>query len=278
MTWYRIAGQDIYFPISLQEVESFKHPTPMPAPVLQSLAPPHALISRTQGWVGGEMRDVQTWSAISGKVIKVSGVGDFHIDHDHILRMSQSTELDHPWTDLECEAALGAALVLSLSMHETWCLHASATQFKGQVTAFVGESGQGKSTLADALARAGWQLVTDDILPVARSQAEVQAWPRFPQLKLTVQPGLSLAEQMPLHRVCVLTQAEHPQLRLLSAGEALQVLLGHTAGARLFEPSLLARHMAFCAWAVTKLQVYELAYPRTWEALPEVKELLEDLC
>ena len=108
--------------------------------------------------------------------------------------------------------------------------------------------------------------------------AGVQARPHFPQLKLNVQPGASLAEQLPLSRICVLAQADVPEISRLPSGEALRALLRHTAGTRLFDPPVLAKHMAFCAWAAAQVPGFSLAYPRRWESLPKVKELLENPC
>lgn len=276
MYCYRPAGQELHFPGPFPELEGFASLGSAPAPAAPAVPAPGALTSRTQGWVAGELRDVEAWSASPGVQLKVSGVGDFHVTPQGIQRLGGTA--DRPLTGLERETILGPALVLALAFHETWCLHASAALFDGQVTAFLGESGQGKSTLAAHLSEADWRLVADDILPVARDQAGVQAWPHFPQLKLKVQPGASLAERLPLSRICVLAQADVPEISRLSSGEALQALLRHTAGTRLFDPPLLAKHMAFCAWAAARVPVFSLAYPRRWESLPKVKELLENPC
>lgn len=270
--WYRPAGQELHFPAPFPELEIFGPPVPAPDPVTGSFPSAPALTARAHGWVAGHMRDVEVGYAPEGAWLKVGGVGDFQVTPQGIRCA------DEVRTDVERETVLGPALVLALALRGTWCLHASAARFDGQVTAFVGESGQGKSTLAAYLADGGWQLVADDILPVSRDQAGVQLWPRFPQLKLEVQPGVALAESLPLDRVCVLERAEVPTLRRLSSGEALQAWLRHTAGTRLFEPSLLARHMAFCAGAAAQIPVFSLAYPRRWEALPGLRELLEAAC
>jgi hypothetical protein len=267
MESYRLAGQDFYFPDPLPSLAPFESRGAAPASASRTISLPQALISRAQGWINGEQRIVETWSAPPGILLKVSGAGELYI-----------TPAGDILPGLDCETMAGPALVLALALRGTWSLHASAALFHDQVTAFVGESGQGKSTLAAHLSRADWRLVADDILPVRREQAQVQAWPRFPQLKLTVQPGLSLAEQLPLSRVCVLAQADAPELQQLSRGQALQALIAHTAGARLFDPSLLAKHLAFCSWAAARVPVYRLAYPRDWDSLPAVRKLLESIC
>lgn len=272
---YRPAGQDLLFPAPCPELDVFGNPGPVPdsAPVSVPAAPAHT--ARVRGWVGGQLRNVEVDYAPTGAWLKVGGVDGFQVTPQGILCADGA---GNGWTDLEREILLGPALVLALAMRGTWCLHASAALFEGQVTVFVGESGQGKSTLAAHLAAGGHPLVADDILPVARNQAGLQAWPRFPQLKLQVQPGAVLSEALPLGRVCVLERAEAPALCRLPSGEAVQAWLRHTAGTRLFDPSLLAQHLAFCAQAAAQVPVFSLAYPRKWEALPRVRELLEAAC
>jgi hypothetical protein len=57
-----------------------------------------------------------------------------------------------------------AAYVLSISGNLV--LHASAVEVYGGALAFIGYSGQGKTTLAALFCAAGYPLVTDDVLPV----------------------------------------------------------------------------------------------------------------
>jgi hypothetical protein len=280
---YRIAGQDFYFPCPIPELESFERKDGVvdeSAPFVPPSFLGNELISRTQGWVGGEQRNVETWSAPPGVLLKVSGAGDFYIAPagDAILPVN-----DWPIANLDRETLVGPAIVLALAMRGTWSLHASAGMFGGLVTVFLGESGLGKSTLAAYLSRKWerkWRLVADDILPVTASSSSVEAWPHFPQLKMSAesQPGPGLPEHMPVSRICLLTNAGQgisPELKLLSRSHALTVLLSHTAGARLFDPRLLAGHLAFAAEVARQVSVYELSYQRRWDVLAEVKELLE---
>lgn len=52
-------------------------------------------------------------------------------------------------------------------------LHASAVRFKGQILLFLGETGQGKSTIAMALQQHGCRLVTDDCVRLDFSEEHV---------------------------------------------------------------------------------------------------------
>lgn len=60
----------------------------------------------------------------------------------------------------------GTATAFLLALRGTTVLHASAVAVDGVVLAFVGQSGQGKSTLAAMLCADGAALVTDDVLAI----------------------------------------------------------------------------------------------------------------
>ncbi|MBN2117202.1 MAG: hypothetical protein JW730_11555 [Anaerolineales bacterium] len=253
---------------------------PLPAPL--------TLSCRTAGWIGGAERQVEIWSVPPGVLMRVSGGSDFYIASlgETIMRVPQmrgDNEPDPALSELDHEILLGPALVLALALRGVWSLHASAARFAGNVFVFLGESGQGKSTLAAYLsASPNWRLVADDILPVKMDPDGVKVLPHFPQLKLPVdaQPGAGLPEHLPLHKLCVLMPARTdamPQLHLLTNVSAAQSLLRHTAGTRLFTPELLGKHLSFCSLAAGQIPVYRLDYPHRKEMLPRVKELLEGL-
>lgn len=252
--------------------------------------------SSTMGWVGGENRKVETWLVPSGILLRVEGGSDFCISQDgqNIITAGNfrkgdddrvDNEPDSTLTALDREILLGPALVLALAMCGTWCLHGSAAVFGEGVFTFLGESGQGKSTLATYLSQnTGWQLMADDILPVTDSPRGLTAWPHFPQLKLPMdtQPAVSLPEQLPLDIIFELIPTTNPDVlpdaQLLSPEKAVKVLLSHTAGSRLFGEKILKEHLAFCARAVGNIPIYQLTYPHSRDALPRIREVLESLC
>jgi len=294
MACYRPAGQDFYFACPVPELAPFEISGSQPATEAPPVAPA-VLLSRTVGWVGGEQREVESWFAPPGTLLKVAGGSSFYIAPSGraIVRVEGTKEtapgdsgLPAQLTALDREILVGPALVLALALRGVWCLHASAVIWRGHSIAFLGESGQGKSTLAACLADAGrpdWRLVADDILPVTDSKAGVDSWPHFPQLKLSMQaqPGPGLPEHIPLDRICVLAHAgkdENPDLLSLASGQAVEMLLRHTAGTRLFDPALLGNHLAFCGRVARQIPFYRLVYPHRKEALAKVQELLESLC
>jgi hypothetical protein len=282
MPVYCIAGQEIYFSSPVAGLEPYAVSGIQGEGVTFSQNSSFTLSNQVTGFVGGRMRAVQVWTGASGTLLKVDGGGDVCIlpGGREILRVDDSSEM----TALDREILVGPALVLALAQcNRTWCLHASAAMFRDCLLVFLGESGQGKSTLAAYLSGEdrGWTRVADDILPVTAQSSRVEAWPHFPQLKLSDEsrPSSNLPEGIPVKRICLLTDSEESaKLELLARGKAAQILIGHTAGARLFDPRLLADHLAFAAEAARLVPVYALSYPRRWEALAKVKELLEASC
>jgi hypothetical protein len=73
-------------------------------------------------------------------------------------------------------------------------LHASAILTQGGITAFAGHPGAGKSTTAALMASLGYELVTDDILPISFNEDSIPgAWPYLRRLKLHGGPIIQLA-------------------------------------------------------------------------------------
>lgn len=289
MPCYKLAEQVFFFPYQIVGLECFTtncrksdEPVFLPAPLAQVLS------CHTVGWVGGEDRRVETWSAPPGTLLKISDGSDFYIapDGEVIVCMDRRLENNQSistLSDLDREILIGPVLVLALSMRGTWSLHASAAMFNNEITAFLGESGQGKSTLAAYLDCTNWDRVADDILPATLETSGVRVWPHFPQLKLPSdkQPGLNFPEQLPLDKLCLLKAVDAdiaPAISLLPPNQAIQVLLAHTAGTRLFTPDLLEKHLRFSAHVAENTPVYQLTYPHDKTKLPLVKELLEEIC
>ena len=71
-----------------------------------------------------------------------------------------------------------------LYARERLVLHAAAVQTSSGAVAFVGATGAGKSTLAAALARRRWPFITDDVLLLDQSAADVYAVPSRMPMRL----------------------------------------------------------------------------------------------
>jgi hypothetical protein len=97
-------------------------------------------------------------------VVRVPWVADFRIN-EHLNRV-----VCHPVKGGRSEVIpiiiTGTIAAFLLAMSGRCVLHGSAVELGGAALAFVGVSGQGKSTMAAVFCAAGAKLVTDDVLPI----------------------------------------------------------------------------------------------------------------
>jgi hypothetical protein len=277
-----------FFPFSIVDLSLLAKPTRAADPaapfVLPLILANNSLdpLSRAEGWIAGAERRIEVDRFTDGFRLRVDGVGDFIVSSagDYIAK---NDDPQKELTQLDRETILGPVIVFALALRGVWALHSSAVMINDQVVAFVGESGRGKSTLAAYLSGCdGMRSVADDILPLQIEKDQLIALPHFPQLKISMdkQSWIGLPESLPLQKIVLLESVEpnaEPALRKLNSREAMQTLLAHTAGTRMFGADLLAKHFEFCAQAIKPLAVYALSYPHRREALPIVKELLEKI-
>jgi hypothetical protein len=125
--------------------------------------------------------DVLAWARPGDACLNYEGVGVFHVIDGKSVRVDPVSGADARAIRLYL---LGPALSLLLHQRGLLVLHASAVAIDGQVVAFVGEKGEGKSTLAAAMMKRGHPLVSDDLLPIDLHGTAPVVVPGFPQLKL----------------------------------------------------------------------------------------------
>lgn len=189
-------------------------------------------------------------------------------------------------------AASGALMLhgaaVSHPEHGTWLL--------------LGDSGQGKSTLCAALAGAGASLLGDDCVHLDRRGEQWLAAATYPSLRLHADslaalygaappattpvadytgklrvdhPGATqeAALPVPVDAILVLgsdTSTEQAAIRPLAAADAAISLVRN---AFMFDPARrqeVARLLRLAAAAAAALPVYQLHYPRRYDALPSV--------
>jgi hypothetical protein len=100
-----------------------------------------------------------------GYVVRLPWIADFVIDAD--LRHVTCHPAKSDRNVVIPIIISGTITAFLLAMRGQFVLHGSAVEVNGKGLAFVGASGQGKSTMAAVMCAAGAQLVTDDIMPVA---------------------------------------------------------------------------------------------------------------
>ncbi len=244
------------------------------------ILPPSVLARHVKGWLLNQHLTITQYESDRGYWLEIPDAGSFWIspggESINLFRKSSSSELKK-----QNEALLGPPLVLALSLQGIWCLHASAVEVNGNLVAFLGKSGDGKSTLADFLAQQpGVKLASDDILPIMLLNGSLFASPQFPQLKLpaSIQPAQYLPPKLPLSKIYLLKEAPTIATDSLSDSETALTLISHTVAARLFNELLLSKHFEFCSQVSRQVRVQTFAYPRVYSQLPNVvEELLADI-
>jgi hypothetical protein len=196
---------------------------------------------------------------------------------------------------------LGPVLAQALWQRGLFALHACVLQLGTRRFAFVGASGEGKSTLAIALHKAGHTLVCDDVAMLEWEREPVQVRPAFPRLRAHADtleqlgedrtrlaqayrelpkwllPARSFAaEPGPLHAVYVLTTGETLHAERLGKAQAMMELLHHTYYAEQFVGLHgAAQHMRMAGKMASTLPVYRLVRPKRWAELPDLVAFLE---
>ncbi|MCB0210824.1 MAG: serine kinase [Anaerolineae bacterium] len=107
--------------------------------------------------------------------------GDFIIIDAHEIVIEANPSADAALIRL---CLLGATMAALLRLRGQMVLHASGVVIDGGVVAFLGESGWGKSTLAEAFYAQGYTFVADDIIAISVSEQALTVTPGYPQTKL----------------------------------------------------------------------------------------------
>jgi len=168
-------------------------------------------------------------------------------------------------------------------------LHASAIATRRGIAAFAGNSGAGKSTIGAFMGTLGYELVTDDILPVSCGQnSEPGAWPYLRRLKLqgdaimqfALTPAEPVSDALDEGKYFVLPKfaADDKWSRLerlylldieptvsrvsidrMTGFDAVRILIDHTYHSHFVVGSgRLADHLMICARLASTIPIYRL--------------------
>lgn len=202
---------------------------------------------------------------------------------------------------------LGTVLAVLLYQRGLLVLHASAVAINSGVVAFLGEKGQGKSTMAASLYKRGHHLMADDVVAVDLSDPssplvlsgfpQFKLWPEavastlgddpetLPQLASGYEKRARRAtdrfshKPLPLRYICVLSEGLAPALKPLQPQAAILQLIANSYVARfgnqLLQGAGASAHLRQCASIVKSLPVYCLERPRSLLLLPAIAQLVE---
>ena len=223
-----------------------------------------------------------------GFVMRVAGICDYWVREGREIGLSPAEIADRASVRL---FLIGSAMGMAFHQRGMLVLHGATVLREGGATIFVGESGQGKSTLAASLGRAGHAILGDDTMPLWPVENGFKVWPGSRMFKLwsstiealgATSDGLQRVgrrfdkffvpnevqaqdEAVPICEVVLLEAAEPgsaPVLEPLAGLAALQVISEHTY--RLEYVSLLGRgaeHFRLCSRLAGRIAVARLRRP-----------------
>ena len=202
---------------------------------------------------------------------------------------------------------LNFVLTASLTLRGEETLHATVVDIEDRAVGLLGRSGAGKSTLGAFLISRGADLITDDMLRVAFTQDEVMAYPGPYRLKLFDEPSrrflpgmvadghfntLSGKVMLQPRKTFASGREAKPLVALFHVAEEAgaaasgvstqrldgvafaKAIISSAMDDRYALPGRLVRQVEFAARIARVLPVFELRYPRSFDVMDEVSELI----
>ena len=189
-------------------------------------------------------------------------------------------------------------------------LHSTTVVIDGGAVALMGDCGYGKSSLGATFVKAGFPLLTDDLLVMQHDAHRFTAYPGAPRVKLYPQiarrifgarvKGLRLtrltpkliipldgaraqATPVPLRAIYVLTPPRRRaprqlRIRRLPARQAFMEIVRNTFNMAITDTARLERQFALASALSSSIPIRSLSYPRRFEMLSAAKDaILADL-
>jgi hypothetical protein len=131
----------------------------------------------------GNLKDLQDKRSNSNNYFlgSIEGIGMLLVKEGREIILDLNPEIDE---SVLRPFILGAIISILLRQRGLLVLHASSVAINGEAVAFIGESGWGKSTLAEAFHSQGYSILTDDVMAVSVDEYQPLVIPSFPQVRL----------------------------------------------------------------------------------------------
>jgi hypothetical protein len=231
---------------------------------------------------------------------EIPEVGEFFIHDGREILMNPLPGVDEA---LLRTVLLGPVLCVLLRQRGLLVLHASCIDINHKGVAFMGGSGWGKSTLATAFHTKGYNVLTDDVLPIQIKTGQPIVFPSYPQFKLCPEAATSLGQDtksllpvsqnsfkvayklsrgfqqtpLPLHHIYVLDKGSEHKITRIKPQEAFIELVRHTrAISSISEQEFMAEHLHFCSELIKNVRFSRFTRKPSLGDLPELVKLIED--
>lgn len=257
-------------------------------------------VSKNRSWDG-------VWYEYKSKellYLRWDMLGSYQIQSGKEILIHPNEPVNH---DNIRQPILGTIMAMALQQRGCMTLHGSAVLLDKQVTIFMGNKGEGKSTLAAWLISQGFPLLSDDVCAMDYGDKHpLSIRPAFPKIRLNpdallhfgdtpdnypqVHPQVPKRIQdlnqgfcpttKPVGAICVLETGDTLTLEQLHGIEAIKEILTHMMINRFPEnqPIDLQKEIFTQATHLTKsIPVYRLTRPRDLDLLTETTGLLQEM-
>jgi energy-coupling factor transporter ATP-binding protein EcfA2 len=230
---------------------------------------------------------------------EVKGVATFAVLEGNKIIVDPLPEVDDALLNT---FIVGPILAVLLRQRGLFVLHASSAVVEGGAIAFLGNSGAGKSTMAQAFHGHGYPVMTDDVMVVQLGEDFPMVLPGYPLIKLWPESASATGyapdslpcihgsstkrshqltsgfgrAAFPLKRIYILDRGEAHRIVNLSTSEACIALIQHSRATMLLtDPKFRAKNFRDCTWMAEHIPVARFERKPALSELSELVKLVE---
>ncbi len=229
-------------------------------------------------------------------------IGRFLVEFGHKIVVEPAPGIAE---DILRPCILGPIFAVLLRQRGLLVLHASSVAINGEAVAFLGHSGWGKSTLANAFYNQGYSLLTDDVMAIQVEGIYPMIFPGYPYVRLLPDSAASFGHDfeslafihtrapkrnnhlsqrfpqkpLPLKQIYVLENLwhSHNEVKPLHIQEAFVEFVRHSRVTNvLITEDFVSSHLHLCTELLKKVPVSRLRRRRSLAALPDIVKLVEE--
>jgi len=232
--------------------------------------------------------------------LRWSSLFEFLVSADGRKILARPLEKSSPETF--CTYLLGQVLSFALVKRGFESLHSSAVVINGGAVGFLGDCGQGKSTLLASFVEVGYRQLTDDLLLLKKIRASMMAFPGPPRIKLmpesarllgpangtamndkvskrviSLRPKQVQQSAVPLRALYVLAEASGSgkmKIEAVKGRKALLSLVKNSFNVLVTDKLRLRRQFAWAAAIASSVPIRTVSYPRDLALLPQVRSAI----